>query len=72
MGGMPPFVRRALPIAALLAAGLVVVAVGGRHFVVFLTGSVLIGLAGILIVALIFYEIGLSEDRAREAERRGG
>jgi hypothetical protein len=62
-------VRRLAWIGALLVVGLVLAVIGGEDPLGW-AGWVLVGLALILVVALAFYEVGLSEDRDRE--RRGG
>jgi hypothetical protein len=46
--------------------GLLLVLVGRDSGVVWIAGSVLLGLALIFAVALVFYEVGRSEDRDRE------
>jgi hypothetical protein len=69
---MPPgFVKKAVPLFALLVAGIAVLAVGGKGSTTLIIGGALEGLAGILLMSLIFYEVGKSEDRERERERRG-
>jgi hypothetical protein len=60
---------RAAPGLFLLVAGTAVGAVAGAKSTV---GVIAMGVAtfgAILLVALAFYEVGRSEDRAREAER---
>jgi hypothetical protein len=57
--------RRFAATAALALVGLVLILAGDDGNFVFVTGSVLLGLAGIGAVALVFYEVGLSEDRDR-------
>jgi fatty acid desaturase len=56
--------RAALP-ALGLVAGIVLVAVGQG-----VVGSLLVGIGLTVLIALVFYEIGLSEDRERERENR--
>ena len=57
-------VRRALWVLALFVAGAIPVLIGGETLTV--VGATIMGLALILATALVFYEIGLSEDRDRE------
>jgi uncharacterized membrane protein YuzA (DUF378 family) len=61
------FVLRALPLVALLCAGAVILALAGDHTTAFAIGFVMIGIAGVLLAALFFYEVGRSEDRDRAA-----
>ena len=61
------FVLHALPLVALLCVGAVILAVAGDHTTVFAIGFVTIGIAGVLLAALFFYEVGRSEDRDRAA-----
>ena len=61
------FVLRALPLMALLCAGAVIVAVAGDHTTVFAIGFATIWIAGVLLAALFFYEVGCSEERDRAA-----
>jgi hypothetical protein len=59
--------RRAIVPAVLMIAGLaLVLAAGGTVETI---GYVLLGLGGILAVALVFLEIGFSEDRERSRGR---
>ena len=58
--------RRFLATAALALLGLVLMLIGHEADVVFVAGSVLLGIALIVAVALVFLEVGLSEDRDRE------
>src|SRR4051794_12602202 len=62
--------RRALALPALLVGGIVVGVAADRDTAGTAVGLTLAGLAGILLVALAFYEVGRSEDRARARERR--
>lgn len=59
------FVLRALPLVALLCIGAVILAVAGAHTTGFAVGFVTIGIAVVLLAALLFYEVGRSEDRDR-------
>lgn len=59
------FVLRALPLVALLCIGAVILAVAGGHKTGFAIGFVTIGIAVVLLAALLFYEVGRSEDRDR-------
>jgi uncharacterized membrane protein len=60
-------VRRALWVLALFVVGAIPVVIGGETLTV--VGATIMGLALILATALVFYEIGLSEDRDRERHR---
>ncbi len=62
---------RVLALAALLVAGIVVSVVADGRETVMVVGFLMMGLASILLVALAFYEVGRSEDRARARERGG-
>ena len=59
------FVLRALPLVGLLCAGAIVLALAGGHTAVLAVGFATIAVAGVLLAALFFYEVGRSEDRAR-------
>lgn len=54
-------------VAALVVAGIVVAATGGDTSKTI--GGFLLGVAGILAVARVFYEIGIGEDRDRARGR---
>jgi peptidoglycan/LPS O-acetylase OafA/YrhL len=58
-------VRRAIPIAVLAAAGIVVLLVAGDSTALNAVALFVLGVAAVLVVALFFYEIGLGEDRDR-------
>jgi uncharacterized membrane protein len=60
-------VRRALWVLALFVVGAIPVVIGGETLTV--VGATIMGLALILATALVFYEIGLSEDRDRDRHR---
>jgi membrane-associated phospholipid phosphatase len=62
-------VLRAGPPAACLLIGVVLVLAGGGGDASVVGGG-LIGVAVVLVISNVFFEIGRSEDRAREAERR--
>jgi hypothetical protein len=64
------FAKKAVPLAVLILIGLGILIGGGHNNTTTIVGSAIEGLAAILLVSLVFYEVGLSEDRAREAERR--
>jgi ABC-type transport system involved in cytochrome bd biosynthesis fused ATPase/permease subunit len=66
------FVIRALPIVALLIVGAIILAIGGSHTIGFALGFGTIGIAGVLLAALFFYEVGRSEDRARASRGNDG
>jgi NADH:ubiquinone oxidoreductase subunit 6 (subunit J) len=55
---------------ALALAGAVLLLLAGDSTVAVLIAIVLLGSAAVLVVSLVFYEVGRSEDREREAERR--
>lgn len=59
--------RRAVVPVLVLIAGLVIVVAGNG-----LIGWTVFSVGLTLVIALVFLEIGYSEDRAREAERRNG
>jgi uncharacterized membrane protein YuzA (DUF378 family) len=59
-------------VAALAIAGAVVLAVAGDSTALNAVAIMLFGIAGVWIVSLVFYEIGLGEDRDRAAGRGGG
>ena len=65
--------RSLLPILLLLAGAIVLILSGGST-AGYAVGFAVIGLAGVLLVALFFYEVGRSEDRdrAQEDSRRIG
>ena len=66
---MRPRPRHFAPAAVLLVAGLIVMAVAGERVTLLAASIALIGAAGVLGVAAVFYEIGDSEDRDRRAGR---
>jgi hypothetical protein len=57
---------------ALALAGAVVAVLAGDSTAGTVAAIVLVGSAAVIAVSLVFYAVGRSEDRAREAERRGG
>ena len=57
--------RRAVLPALGVLAGIVLLLLGRG-----VIGSLLVGIGLVVLIALVFYEIGLSEDREREAEKR--
>jgi hypothetical protein len=61
--------RRFVPALVLFVAGLVVLAVGGDGVTADAIALALLGVAGVLAVAVVFFEIGASEDRDRRAGR---
>ena len=63
------FLSRALALCGLFAAGAVVAVAGAGSTVAFVIGFSIVGIAAVLMVSLVFYEVGRSEDREREAER---
>jgi hypothetical protein len=65
----PPTLRRFVPALVLFVIGLVVLAVGGDGVAADAVGLALMGIAGVLAVAVVFFEIGASEDRDRRAGR---
>jgi hypothetical protein len=58
----------AIPVA-LAIVGALLLAVAGGSTVGVVIAIVLLGSAAVLVVSLVFYEVGLSEDREREADR---
>lgn len=58
----------AVPVALALA-GAVLLLVAGGSTVGVVIAITLMGSAAVLVVSLVFYEVGRSEDREREAER---
>ena len=65
----PLALRRFVPALVLFVAGLVVLAVGGDDVTAAAIALALLGVAGVLAVAVVFFEIGASEDRDRRAGR---
>ena len=63
------FVRYVLP-AAILVAGIILIATGGNSAVG--AGVVLVGVAGLTVLANLFIRLGIQseQDREREEERR--
>ncbi len=61
---------RIAPSVVAIVAGTVILVVAGNDFVPMMVGSVMLALGGIVFTALVFYEIGLSEDRERAASER--
>ena len=67
--GRPISLRRFLPALALFVVGLVVLAVGGDTVTADAIAVALMGVAAVIAVAVVFFEIGDSEDRDRRAGR---
>jgi tellurite resistance protein TehA-like permease len=65
----PISLRRFIPALALLVVGLVVLAVGGDTVTADAIALALMGVAAVVAVAVVFFEIGASEDRDRRAGR---
>jgi hypothetical protein len=65
---MSPAVR--FGIAALIFVAGVIVAVAAASVAATAVGVALVGLGLVALVSLVFYEVGLSEDRDREREAR--
>jgi hypothetical protein len=63
--------RETAAVIALLLAGLVVLAAAGDAELAIGIGVGLCGLAGVGAMSFVFYEVGLSEDRARARGWRG-
>jgi hypothetical protein len=61
---------RILVLVVFLIAGVVILAVAGDSTTAVAVGLAATGVGCVLLVALAFYEVGRSEDRAREEERR--
>ena len=53
---------------AILLAGVIVSVLGNGTTVLFVVGLALVGLGAVGLGSLFFYEVGRSEDRARERE----
>jgi hypothetical protein len=64
-------VRRAVPVVVLVAAGVAVLVAAGDSTTLNAVALFLLGVAAVCAVALVFYEIGLGEDRDRAAGWRG-
>jgi uncharacterized membrane protein YuzA (DUF378 family) len=58
-------------VVALLVAGAIVLALAGDSTAADAVGYVVFGIAGVVAVALVFYEIGLGEERDRARGWRG-
>jgi NADH:ubiquinone oxidoreductase subunit 6 (subunit J) len=58
----------AVPVALALAGAVLLLLAGGSTVAVVIAIT-LMGAAAVLVVSLVFYEVGRSEDREREAER---
>ena len=58
----------AVPVALALAGAVLLLLAGGSTVAVVIAIT-LMGSAAVLVVSLVFYEVGRSEDREREAER---
>ena len=65
-------IRRAIPAVALIVAGGVVAIATGGSTAGKAIAMTLAGIALVWLVSLVFYEIGLSEDRDRAAGKGGG
>ena len=61
--------RRFAPAAALVVVGFVVLAAGGGAVATDAVAMALIGVGAVVAVAMVFFEIGSSEDRDRRAGR---
>ena len=64
-------VRRAGPPAVLFLTGCAMLIAWGDDSVSAIAGFFLVGVAGVIAVSLVFYEVGLSEDRERAREAAG-
>jgi peptidoglycan/LPS O-acetylase OafA/YrhL len=65
----PISLRRYLPALALFVVGLVVLAVGGDSVTADAIALALMGVAAVIAVAAVIFEIGASEDLDRRAGR---
>ena len=65
----PLSLARFVPAVVLVAAGFVVLALGGGGTTADAAALALVGVGGVLGVAAAFWEIGASEDRDRRAGR---
>ena len=62
--------KRAAPLLVLALAGIVVIGIDRTDTTHQIVGGGLEALAGVGLMSLLFYEVGKSEDRAREADKR--
>ena len=65
----PLTLKHFVPALAFVVAGMVVLAIGGNAIAADAIALALMGIAGVLAVAVVFFEIGASEDRDRRAGR---
>lgn len=63
--------RETVGVAIPTVAGSIVLAVAGGSVALTVVATMLLGIAGVLIVALFFYEIGVGEDEDRASGWRG-
>jgi hypothetical protein len=64
------FLVKAGVLLAFIVAGIAILTFGGHGTATVIVGGTIEGVGGILLLSLLFYEVGRSEDRARERERR--
>jgi hypothetical protein len=67
--GRRRLIVRLLPGLVLLVAGMIVAVLAGDTAAGGAAGMTAMGLGGIYLVSMAFYEIGLSEDRARDRDQ---
>lgn len=63
--------REAVGVALPTALGAIVLAVAGGSVALTVVAMMLLGIAGVLVVALLFYEVGMGEDEDRASGWRG-
>jgi len=64
------YLTHSLPLLGLLIGGVAIMAVAGHHTTLVAVGLATVVIAGVLLVSLLFYEAGRSEDRERAADVR--
>jgi hypothetical protein len=64
------FLVKAGVLLGFIVVGIAILTFGGHGDATVIVGGTIEGLAGILLISLLFYEVGRSEDRARERERQ--
>lgn len=69
---IPAARRRAVAVALVALAGAVVLVLAGGSTAAVAVGWAVVGIAATLAVGLVFFEIGLSEDRERERAASAG
>jgi hypothetical protein len=59
-----------IPGVALLLVGIVLSLVGNGSTALFAAGLAMVGIGGVILASVFFYEVGRSEDEARGREQR--